>query len=309
MTRKVGVVAAEHIAVGLVDSNEIVGSSRIYPERGTEADYLEGMPTEEIVQHIARQIEIISEGHEIEAIGIGFPGIIREGVIEESPNLQQTKGQNLERALTELLSQRGLNGFVHVLNDADAMAAGIAATHGQLDKVIRVWTLGSGIGFGRYPQVGGAGENGHSIVTLDSKERFCGCGGVGHLEGIMGHRAMRLRFLDMEPEEVFDHARTGDERCGAFVKLWHRALAAATATSIHLDGPGKFFVSGPNARFIQTGTLQLYLQEMVKMSPLQGSTIEVVSTSDEVAIIGAAVSAAHAAQAPGNGISSPPARG
>ena len=309
MTRKVGVVAAEHIAVGLVESNELVGSIRIYPEKGNESDYLEGMPTEEIVECIGRQIEIISEGHEIEAVGIGFPGIIRDGVIEESPNLQQTKGQNLGRALTELLGQRGLNGFVHVLNDADAMAAGIAATSGQLDKMIRVWTLGSGIGFGRYPQASGVWENGHSIVTLDPKERFCGCGGVGHLEGIMGHRAMRLRFLDMEPEEVFDHARSGDERCGAFVKLWHRSLAAATATSIHLDGPGKFFVSGPNAKFIQTGTLQLYLQEMVKMSPLQGSTIEVVSTSDEVAIIGAAVSAAHAAQSPNNGMVSPLAGG
>lgn len=309
MTQKVGVMAAEHIAVGLVESNELVGSIRIYPERGSESDYLEGMPAEEIVECIGRQIEIISEGHEIEAVGIGFPGIIREGVIEESPNLQQTKGQNLGRALTELLGQRGLDGFVHVLNDADAMAAGIAATRGQLDKMIRVWTLGSGIGFGRYPQAGGVWENGHSIVTLDPKERFCGCGGVGHLEGIMGHRAMRLRFLDMEPEEVFDHARSGDERCDAFVKLWHRALAAATATSIHLDGPGKFFVSGPNARFIQTGTLQLYLHEMVKMSPLQGSTVEVVPTSDEVAIIGAAISAAHAAQSPNNGMVSPLAGG
>ena len=309
MTRTIGVLAAEHIAVGLVESNELIGSIRIYPERGSESDYLEGMPAEEIVERIGQQIEMISEGHQIEAVGIGFPGIIREGVIEDSPNLQQTKGQNLGRALTELLGQRGLNASVHVLNDTDAMAAGVAATRGQLDKVIRVWTLGSGIGFGRYPQVGGVGENGHSIVTLDPKERFCGCGGVGHLEGVMGHRAMRLRFLDMEPEEIFDHARSGDERCSAFVKLWHRALAAATATSIHLDGPGKFFVSGPNARFIQTGMLQLYLQEMVKMSPLQGSTIEVVPTSDEVAIIGAAVSATHAAQAPNNGMVSPLARG
>jgi hypothetical protein len=34
---------------------------------------------------------------------------------------------------------------------------------------------------------------------------------------------------------------------------------------------------------------------MVKMSPLQGSTVEIVATSDETAIIGAAVSAAQAA--------------
>ena len=52
------------------------------------------------------------------------------------------------------------------------------------------------------------------VVTLDPNEKFCGCGGRGHLEGIMGYRAMRLRFLDMEPEEVFRAAKNG-ERCRA----------------------------------------------------------------------------------------------
>ena len=133
------------------------------------------------------------------------------------------------------------------------------------------------------------------VVTLDPKENLCRCGGLGHLEGIMGHRAMRLRFLDLEPEEVFEDAKSGDERCVAFVEMWHSALAAATATSIHLEGPGKFYISGPDARFVQTDMLQIYLHEMVKMSPLQGSAVEVISTSDEIAIVGAAVSAAQAA--------------
>ena len=60
----------------------------------------------------------------------------------------------------------------------------------------------------------------------------------------MGHRAMRLRFLDMEPEEVFAAAKKGDARCLEFKRLWHKALAAATATSIHMAGPGKFFLAG-----------------------------------------------------------------
>ncbi|HEX6624153.1 MAG TPA: hypothetical protein VF064_10605, partial [Pyrinomonadaceae bacterium] len=119
----------------------------------------------------------------------------------------------------------------------------------------------------------------------------------GHVEGIMGHRAMRLRFLDLEPEEVFEQAAAGDQRCGDFVKLWHRALAAGTATSVHLDGPGKFFISGPSAGFVQINLLDQYLQEMVKMSPLQGSAFEVISTSDTTALIGAAVSAERAARA------------
>jgi predicted NBD/HSP70 family sugar kinase len=135
------------------------------------------------------------------------------------------------------------------------------------------------------------------VVSLDPNEKYCGCGGRGHLEGIMGHRAMRLRFLDMEPDEIFESAEKGDQRCVDFVKLWHRALAAATANTIHMDGPGKFFVSGHNARHLDLQMLNRYLHEMVKMSPLQGYVFEVVPGGDEIAVIGAAVNAELAALA------------
>ena len=293
MGLKIGVLAAEHIAAGAVENNAIVGAIRRFPEK-SDKDYLAEMPTEEIAQRIVEEIQVALEGQAVEAIGVGFPGIIREGIIEESPNLSQLKGQNFGVLLTTLLVQSGINAPVHLLNDADAMAAGIAAERRQLDRLVRVWFLGSGIGYGRYPQAGMVGEGGHTVVTLDPKENLCHCGGIGHLEGIMGYRAMRRRFLDLEPEEVFAEAKTCDARCQAFVELWHRALAAATATSIHQEGPGKFYISGPDARFVQTEMLQQYLGQMVKMSPLQGSAIEVISTSDEIAIVGAAVSAAQA---------------
>jgi predicted NBD/HSP70 family sugar kinase len=296
MGQTIGALVTEHIAVSLVENNKLVGTLRKFPETGNTSDLLEGMPAEEIVQRIGQEIEFAAQGQAIEAIGVGFPGINRNGLVEDSPNLKQTKGLNLSEALAQFCRQKGINTPVHVLNDAAALAAGIAATRGQLDKLVRVWFLGVGIGLGRYPQAEGFSEGGHTVVTLDPKEKYCGCGGVGHVEGIMGHRAMRLRFLDLEPEEVFDHARAEDPRCSEFVKLWHRALAAATATSIHLDGPGKFFVSGPNARYIQVNLLDQYLQEMVKMSPLQGSAFEVITTSDVTTLIGAAVSAEHAAQ-------------
>jgi predicted NBD/HSP70 family sugar kinase len=292
--KTIGVMAAEHIAAGLVENDQLTGALHVFPAAGGGSDYLADLPADQIAEVIMRQIESVRQGQQVAAIGVGFPGIIRGGVIEESPNLIQTKGQNLGQVLTERLAQQGVAAPVHIFNDADAMAAGVAAAKGHLDKLIRVWWLGNGTGFGRYPQSEGIWEGGHLVVSLDPKERFCACGGVGHLEGITGHRAMRLRFLDLEPEEVFEEAQQGDARCGEFVKLWHRALAAATASSIHLDGPGKFYISGPNAKFVQIGLLDLYLHEMVKMSPLQGSQVEVISTSDETAVIGAAVNAAQA---------------
>jgi predicted NBD/HSP70 family sugar kinase len=155
-----------------------------------------------------------------------------------------------------------------------------------------------GIGYGRYPFAPGVWEGGHSIVSLDEKERFCGCGGLGHMEGIMGHRAMRLRFLDMEPEEVFEAANSrdnSDSRCVEFKRLWHKALAAATATSIHQTGPGKFFLTGFNSRFVDLPMLKDYLAQMVKMSPLQSYSVEIVSDDPETRVLGAAVSAEQAA--------------
>jgi glucokinase len=288
MGHVIGVRAAgEALAVGVVEVDRVVGRVRRYPEEGGRSDSLIEMPAETFGELLRRQIEQAAAGGDIEAVGIGMPGIILEGVIAESPNLQQLKGLNLRA----LLSGAFPSTAILILNDADALAAGIAAARGQLDKVTRVWTLGAGLGFGRYPRTEGIWEAGHCVVTLDPKERFCGCGGVGHLEGVLGHRAMRLRFLDMEPEEIFQHAVEGDERCRNFANLWHRALAGATASSIHLDGPGKFYISGPNSKFVDTGLLHVYLHDMVKMSTLQGSYFEVIPTPDEIAIIGAAVNA------------------
>src|SRR5918911_939951 len=220
MTRTIGVLATEHIAVGLVEEHKLVGAVRRFPETESAADQLGNMPAQEIVQALAEQIAVVAVEHDV---------------------------------------------------------------------------AGNGVGFGRYPIAEGYWEGGHTVVTLDPKENFCGCGGRGHLEGIMGNNAIRRRFLDLEPEEVFAHAQSGDERCAAFVTLYHRALAAATATQIHMEGPGQFFISGPNAKYVQLNLLETYLHEMIKMSPLQGSKLEVVTTTDETVIVGAAVTAAQAA--------------
>ncbi len=297
MGHTIGALVTEHIAVGVIEGNGLAGPVRRFPDAANFRDVLEGMPADEIIRRVGDEIEAAGRGHEIEAIGVGFPGPNRGGVVEDSPNLKQTKGLNVRESLGALLQGKGIGAPVHVLNDAAALAAGVAATRGQLDKLVRVWFLGVGVGLGRYPRAEGFSEGGHTVVTLDPKENFCGCGGVGHLEGIMGHRAMRLRFLDLEPEEVFEQAAAGDQRCADFLKLWHRALAAGTATSIHLDGPGRFYVSGPNAAHVQVNLLDQYLHEMVKMSPLQGSAFEVIPTDDVTALVGAAVSARRAAGA------------
>ena len=292
MAKIVGVTLSERVVAGLVVDHKLPGGLSTFPDAHEDEYALVELPAEGIVEVMCNQvIAAVGEERGLSAVGVGVPGLTRNGVIEEAPNLPQLKGARMAEMLAAQLRSMRVEAPVKIVNDADGFAAGIAAQLGKLDTVIRVWTLGVGIGYGRYPLTDGVWEGGHTVVTLDDKENFCGCGGRGHLEGIMGHRAMRLRFLDMEPEEVFESARAGDHRCLEFKRLWHKALAAATATSIHLRGPGKFFLAGFNVRFVDMPMLKDYLQQMVKMSPLQSYSIDVIEDERETRVIGAAVSA------------------
>jgi glucokinase len=296
MTTAIGIVITEHIVAGRLQDQRLSGSTIRYPAESDELDALTALPGSELVDILAGEIETLTrrEPIAVDAIGVAVPGIIRHGVIEDSPNLTQLKGMRLADELTRALTARNITAPVHIANDADAIAAGVAATRGQLNKLTRVWTLGNGIGYGRWPYVEGVWEGGHVTVSLDPKEKYCGCGGVGHLEGIMGYRAMRMRFLDLEPEEVFAHAKQGDQRCREFVELWHRALAAATASFIHLAGPGKFYFTGHNVGFLDLTKLRPLIESMVKMTTLQSFSLEVLPPDDETALLGAGVSALRA---------------
>src|SRR5215471_679145 len=121
----VGVSAAGHIAVASVEGEKIENPIIRFPDEDDDPDVLAKMPPSQIVDSIQQLIKSTSNGRAIDSVGIAFPGIIRNGVVEECPNITQMKGQDLGNALTYLLATAGLAVKVRVLNDADAMAAGI----------------------------------------------------------------------------------------------------------------------------------------------------------------------------------------
>jgi len=296
MTNAIGIVITDHIVAGRLQDQKLMGKLLRYPEDPGEPDVLSSIPVSELVTIFSEFVTTLAQQSSapLDAIGIAVPGIVRHGVVEDSPNLTQIKGVHLAEEVALGLAARGIEAPVQIANDADAIAAGVAAIHGRLEKLTRVWTIGNGIGYGRWPYFEGIWEGGHITVTLDPKERYCGCGGLGHLEGIMGHRAMRLRFLDLEPEEIFENARNGDQRCREFVDLWHRALAAATASFIHLAGPGRFYFTGINVDFLELPLLRTHIESMVKLSPLQSFSLEILPPDDKTAVVGVGVSALQA---------------
>ncbi len=295
MGKSLGIFLTGRIATGVIEGQTPCTSVIQYPDDPDDTDSLLDTPLDGLIELVRAQvIRATRESGPVDAVGLAVPGIVRDGVVEDSPNLIQLKGARMADRMRIALKGIGLVVPVTVLNDADAVAAGVAAKYGRLDKFIRVWTLGYGIGFGRHPYTEGIWEGGHCVVTLDAGEMYCGCGGRGHLEGIMGHRAMRLRFLDMEPEEVFANAKAGDERCVKFVRLWHRSLAAATSNSIHMEGAGRFYYTGFNVRFLDLKLLKHYLQQMIKMSPIQNYVVEAIPMDEDLAVTGAAIAAMHA---------------
>ena len=298
MAKTIGVVVSERVSAGLVVDHKLVGPLYSYPPHEDSEESLVELHTDALIKAICEQIMHARDGHnDVAAVGVGIPGFIRAGVVEDAPNLPQLKGARIGELLSAELQSSGLDCSVTVLNDADGVAAGLAAAQGKLDRFLRVWTLGVGIGFGRYPFAEGVWEGGHTTVTLDEKENYCGCGGRGHMEGHHGPSR------DAPPLSRYG-ARRGVRRSAPegwslprlHAPVAHRALAAATASSIHLDGAGKFFITGFNARFVDMTMLKDYISQMVKLSPLQSYMLEIVGDNAEMRIVGSAVAAEQAAQ-------------
>src|SRR5260370_21993504 len=105
-----------HIAVGLVEGDKVLGPLSIYPETMQSLDPLQSMPAESIADCIRKQVEKVADGEKIEAIGIGFPGIIHHGVVEDSPNFQQVKGFASQAALSSSLSGKVAGAPVLLVN-------------------------------------------------------------------------------------------------------------------------------------------------------------------------------------------------
>ena len=228
MGRAIGVLAMEHIAVGLVEDHRLVGPVRVYPDDRSARSPLQSMPADQIAETICAQMKAVAQGRRIDAIGIGFPGVIRYGVVEESPNLPQVKGFKLESTLAGLLSgdapvshaQR--RRCVRRRHRRDARAP--RQPHPRLDAGQRRRASAAT----RQPTASGRAATWSSASTR--RRSTAGAAASATSKASSGARGMRLRFLDLEPEEVFANASAGDQRCAGL-----RSAMASRARRGHRD--------------------------------------------------------------------------
>lgn len=189
-----------NVAGGLVDADHrVVERAKVKtPADGPDA----------VVEAI---VGLVAElGTDVDAVGVGAPGPVHDGVIMSAPNLQ---GWTAAVPLGERLgSQLGVP--VVVGNDATVGAVGewVAGAGKGARNLLGVW-LGTGVGGGLVLDgrpfsgtFGGAGELGHVVVHPGGA--LCGCGRRGCLEAYAGRasmeRAARLRVAAGEKTALME---------------------------------------------------------------------------------------------------------
>lgn len=145
-------------------------------------------------------LKVIKESKE-KKVGIGVPGIFKNGRIIKLPHLPQLNGLNLKKELKKFRVK------VKIENDANCFAFG---EYFRWKKDLVGLTIGTGIGGGIiingkiYHGKRDAGEFGHMSIVADGRK--CVCGNKGCLEEYVSTRA----FLK-ESKKVFGKALTPGE--------------------------------------------------------------------------------------------------
>jgi glucokinase len=242
-------IGATTVRVGLIDCGEVaVTRERILPP---------GQDAREFMDFISAQLTslVTAGGHELDAIGAGSCGVIREGSIIFSPN---SSWKTL--ALAEALRAR-FNVPACVINDADAFALGVyhyefPGKYGGLCAL----TLGSGLGGSLVRNgetiIGMAGispEFGHIKVREGGAK--CGCGARGCLEAYVSKYALMAAYRRnggdrdaLSPYDLTQAARRGDSSAlKAYAEFGHY-LGVGMSNIYNMLTPPAFVLGGGISR-------------------------------------------------------------
>ncbi|MBI5498504.1 MAG: ROK family protein [Deltaproteobacteria bacterium] len=169
-----------------------------------------GSPPGVVVTALRRLVAPLPHYHRV---SVGFPGVVRDGVVRTAPNLGHTgwQGYDLARAL-----QRALGRPVRVINDADMQ--GLAAIRGKgLELVL---TLGTGFGSALYI---------HGRLAP-------------HLE---------LAHVPFRKGETFEQQLGNAARKQAGARAWNRRVRKALDVLFTLTQYDRAYLGGGNSKHLQ----------------------------------------------------------
>src|ERR1700687_5953966 len=106
MAKTIGVTVSEHIQAGLIVDHKVLGELKFFPADLEQQDGLVELHTDALVQTICDQIIEVAKGPPAtQAVGVAGPGLVRNGVVEEAPNLPQLKGARIKDLLVAELAR------------------------------------------------------------------------------------------------------------------------------------------------------------------------------------------------------------
>ncbi|RAL30802.1 ROK family protein [Rhodococcus sp. AQ5-07] len=166
----------------------------------------------------------------VDAVGVGIPGVVREGEALTVPNLMNWH-QRVD--IADTLQQR-LGVPVALGNDANVGLLGewLAGAARGVRNVLGIW-LGTGVGGGLildgrpfHGSHGAAGEVGHMIVQRGGA--LCTCGRRGCVEAYAGRRSMAgvvSAMVDAGRPTSLNDIREDEGKEKLTSKVWARALS------------------------------------------------------------------------------------
>lgn len=238
----------------VLDGEEVIGTTK----RSTPADGdVEGLVGElrKAAKKAAEDADLSLS--DLEAIGVGAPGIVTDGTIDGGPNVRGVR----ERFPLAAVLGEASGVPVSVVNDVTAAAIGehrLGAAQGAAASLTVF--VGTGVGGGLVldgqpyeGSHGGAGEFGHMIVRQGGA--MCGCGRRGCVEAYAGRRGMEMaaeranaggratRLFAIAEEKGKDRVTSGvfraalqegDELVTALLGEAAEVLAAGIASAVNL---------------------------------------------------------------------------
>jgi glucokinase len=182
------------------------------------------------IVELARRFEV---EHRLDAVGIGFPGLVDpvRGLARSSVILPQWQNVPLADWLESDLARP-----VRVDNDVNCAARAEASLRNGEPRDFLFVTVGTGVGgaifLGGLPHVGAsglAGEIGHVVAASDGPR--CACGRRGCVGVLAGGAPIEAR-LGLATGSLVDHADLPEVR--AALLEGGRALGAGLASALHL---------------------------------------------------------------------------
>lgn len=193
----------------------------------------------------------ISRGYRPVGIGVGIPGVLnKDGVLTQSPNLQNLAGINWRKELGGSFSLP-----LKMDNDANMYTMGEGwrgAAQGVEDFCCL--TLGTGLGGGIVIRgklyrgaYGTAGEIGHMVIDEDGLP--CYCGNRGCLEAYASNAGILRRAAELGQEakssyELYEAARQGQRLAQEIFQEMGRYLGVGMANLVNIFNPAMIVLGG-----------------------------------------------------------------